>query len=101
MSEHPQLTDDERQLLAKMSSNPRIVELLQSPSVRLMMEKAIEAKKQTGDSNIQELERQLRQQGQGGGGGIKPLEETFLKQFLFESDEFKSLVKELLDSVID
>ena len=101
MSADSQLTDDERQLLTKMSANPRIVELLQSPSLKLMIQEVLKAKTDQGDANIRELERELRRQGQGGGGGIKPLDESFLKQFLLESDEFKSLVKELLDSVVD
>lgn len=94
------LSVEEHELLNKMSANPRIKQLLASPSLRAILQQVLEAKKARDEGSFQRLEREIRAQAQHQ-QGIRPQEETFLADFALQSDEFKELVKELLDTVIE
>jgi len=92
------LSVEEQTLLAIMSSNDRLKSMLESPTLKATLAQVLQAKKRHEDASFQRLERDIRNQGQSR-GGIMPLEETFLADFVIGSEEFKEFVKELMDTI--
>lgn len=90
------LSVEEQALLDKMSANPRLKQMLASPSLKAMLVQVLDAKKRHDDASFNRLEREIRKQGQS--GGIQPLEESFLADFVLGSEEFKQFVQELINS---
>lgn len=95
-------TEEEKRLLEAMSKNTRLKELIGSPLVQTQLAQVLEAKKQFEEDAFKRKEDALRRQADpfGGGGGIKPQEDTILKDFILESPQFKELVEILLNDVI-
>jgi len=96
------MTEEEKRLLDAMAKIPRLKELISSPQIQSRLQEVLDVKKQFEENAFKRKENALRQQGDNGGsgGGIKPEEDTILKDFILESPDFKELIEILLNDVI-